>query len=182
MLEGIEASSYRMDRRSWAAAVDDKNNDAEAAWSKRCLFSELDTDRTVKCGCDVYMRLDRPSSTCREVNQNGFTLDRGTDQLFDVCTESGEWIYAPLDNPQHNGSALLSDTQMVKALSDFVDCHLVRTLSSVTPGYDTICGCEDADRFEQRSRNGKSIIRACQWINSNAMCNHFGGYMTCGEC
>jgi len=133
-------STYDMDGTSWASAVSDSGS-TDSEWSDRCLFFELGNDRCVKCGCDVYMRLNQNRSTTRNTAESeGLFLDGGQDQLFHVCNETGGRIYSPAANPQVNGSTLLmSEADMVTTLSTLLDCHLEKTLPGSVPDYATNC-------------------------------------------
>ena len=161
MLEfaGITSSPYEMDGTSWAAAAQDPG--LVDSFLERCLFFEIDDERSVQCGCHAYMRLPSPDSETRiRAGTEGFDLNPGADQLFNVCTGSGDWIYSPAANPQVNGSTLLAvEPDILADLSAKVDCHIQNTRPAEVPSFgDCSDGGDDSD-------NGGGQKPCIEWQN-----------------
>eukprot|EP00522_Entomoneis_paludosa_P001916 CAMPEP_0172471286 /NCGR_PEP_ID=MMETSP1065-20121228/67739_1 /TAXON_ID=265537 /ORGANISM="Amphiprora paludosa, Strain CCMP125" /LENGTH=574 /DNA_ID=CAMNT_0013229381 /DNA_START=20 /DNA_END=1745 /DNA_ORIENTATION=+ len=156
--------TYHMDGKSWATAVASNHQPTMESWRNRCIFFELQHDRAVQCGCDIYMRL----STTRESWTRSLHLlqnrldwssfpepNWGRNQLYNMC-HNGDFIYSPhAPNPQRNGRRLLnSNKDKVDQLSALVDCHLGKTHPQRVPDYDMECSletvqvCQDVDWFE----------------------------------
>ena len=190
MLEfaGITASPYEMDGMSWAQAVQDPALEEE--WRERCLFFELDYDRSVKCGCHVYMRLENQASGTRSMAANiGYTLNSGLDQIFNVCTGTGDWAYSPAVSQQQDGSsALASEAEKVTELSEMITCHLQKTLPEEDPTFsDCTSPCNDVASFLiYRAQTDSYETRTCDWVERimSSRCTIYGHYCpyTCGLC
>jgi len=141
--------NYKMDGKSWANAAISNNQATLNSWRERCIFYELQQDRVVQCGCDVYMRIIGVNETSwtRSLpliwTNSEPTLSSGEDQLYNMCA-NGDFIYSPhTPNPQEDGEVLLSSNPgKVSELSALVDCHLRKTEPEGTPDYDTQCALE----------------------------------------
>lgn len=208
-IAGINTDLYEMDGESWYPATQDPS--VEDQWKQRCTFFEQETDRAVKCGCDVYMQLSESSSTTRvTAGLYGITLNAAEGQLFNICSsdnmaEPFEWITSPAANPQQDGASLMnSSPETAQAMSDLIACHLTRTDPQIDPDYVTICDLADDSSTTTTSTLSSSTTsttttvscvdqtdifirgtaRTCEWISRRGRCSGFETEcpFTCGGC
>lgn len=122
---GINESSpgwYDMDGKSW------RNLDGEG--DNRCIVVELDSDRTVVCGCDKYLSIKDGSSTSKSGVTNG--LAHTPPVLgFDLCDNRGDYVTSPSSTKEVDAVS----TASLGDLKDLLDCHLDMTKPSNTPSY-----------------------------------------------
>jgi len=190
---------YKMDGKSWAHAILG-DSETQAEWKERCLFFENGLERAVKCGCTklISMPMDGGNDGTRAVaNANGLVVnDEGEDHLYDVCNESGDWIFSPGTNPEADGVELLQNNgALVDELNEMIECHLTKTSPYLTPNYDHECTgsqeeeeeeeeeetCVDAEFVVVSNRRRGDVQRDCSWIARRQLCDNYAT-SCCASC
>eukprot|EP00588_Corethron_pennatum_P013768 CAMPEP_0194271594 /NCGR_PEP_ID=MMETSP0169-20130528/5336_1 /TAXON_ID=218684 /ORGANISM="Corethron pennatum, Strain L29A3" /LENGTH=1088 /DNA_ID=CAMNT_0039013977 /DNA_START=145 /DNA_END=3411 /DNA_ORIENTATION=- len=133
-ITGIEPS-YKLDGISWLSAV--STSPTPAWWNERCIFAELDQDRSVRCGCYKYLLIDnQDSDTYTKGKKQGYSVEG--ENLFDLCDGGTEYVTDRLNNMEADGkdvsSANPSETETYKKL---LQCHIDKTSPQDPTGYDT---------------------------------------------
>jgi len=136
---GVDGTAYyEMDGISWRNAVE--KNLAETVWnSNRCLFHEIEYDRSVRCGCYKYMELDTDGTTYSR-GSNRYGLDADTRVLFNLCDdENNEGSYDIINNAETNDIKEELPSKVLE-LDQELQCHLEKTRAGRTTMDFKICG------------------------------------------
>ena len=110
-----------MDGKSWAEAVAQKNIQKKF---KRCIFTEMNHDRAVRCGCHKLVKFDQSkySKTIEKAPRYNFPTDNV--MLFDLCDKSGNYISYPNLSSETINCYNTTCKDRVKSLAKILDCFL----------------------------------------------------------
>ena len=97
---------YEMDGESWKDAVMGDSESTSYFENERCLFFELEKDRSVRCGCFKYLELYAQDSSDSTTYQKGERYDYSTDleMLFDLCGGTDEYVTEPTTSMETTNS------------------------------------------------------------------------------
>jgi len=154
---GIVDTTYDMDGISWRKAVERGLDEME--WnSNRCLFQEIEFDRSIRCGCYKYMELNSNGNTYSRGSRR-YGLDVGTEVLYDLCTNEG--IYDVTNNAETNN--IKNDLpSKVTELEQELQCHIEKTRANRAVMDFEICGpsyvfVEEEEEEEDQEGGGGGI-------------------------
>jgi len=130
--------SYDIDGSSWKEVI--AGNDSETKWKDRCLFYEMGTDRSTRCGCYKYLEIfdQTDSTTFRRGNAKGLSNDERN--LFNLCGQSEDEYVSDIRG--NNMEAInLNEGESITAsqLEAIQQCHVDRTMDG---SYDS-CQLDD---------------------------------------
>ena len=91
---------YEMDGESWKDAALGDSESSLYFENERCLFFELEKDRSVRCGCYKYLEIYAQDSDTSTTYQKGNRFDYSNDlkNLFDLCGGTDEYVTEPTTN------------------------------------------------------------------------------------
>jgi len=102
-------------------------------WSDRCIFFEMDYDRSARCGCHKIIGLGAVADSTTFERAGTLGYSQNTVQVYKVCDESGG------DNIDL--VAVSSSAATKTSLLEQLACHDARTAPGASPTY-AACGLE----------------------------------------
>jgi len=133
----VDESPYPMDGISWKNDILTGQNDYG-----RCLFFEMEKDRSVRCGCDKYLTIYEQDTAISTTYQRSIRFDYSGDltNLFDLCGGTDAYITDSGDNQEGADLNLVDDFPVTaEDMAKVLQCHLDRTSHSADPGNITMC-------------------------------------------
>jgi len=139
-----------MDGKSWAEAVAPQT---EQTKFERCIFTEMNHDRAVRCGCHKMVNFDQSkySKTIENAPKYNFPIDDV--MLFDLCDKAGNYISYPKPSPETINCYDTTCKDRVKPLTKILNCFIKKT-SSKYEDFDRVC-------VNKQKNNCKDIGISC---------------------
>jgi len=146
--------SYEIDGLSWKEAI--SGEDSGASWGDRCLYFELERDRSLICGCYKYLNIfeqsELVSTTYIRGNRKGLSNDEIN--LFDLCGGSDDYVTEIKGNNMEASNSNLIGGEPSKAsdLGKLLDCHLERIEAEEFSPCQSSSGTESNEISASQSR------------------------------
>jgi len=128
---GIDVD-YLMDGISWKEEITAVSSSTFSEFDERCLFFEMEYDRSVRCGCDKFTQIvpNGPSTTEKQGIKHGLTTDE--ENLYDLCGGGESYVTADGSNYESNNIAARYPNQAIP-FQTLMECHLERTSFETNP-------------------------------------------------
>jgi len=152
-LAGINISSdgyYGMDGKSWAEAVAPQT---EQTKFERCIFTEMNHDRAVRCGCYKMVNFDQSKYSKTIENAPKFNFPIDDVMLFDLCDKYGNYTSYPNLSPETINCYNTTCKNKVKPLTKILNCFIKKT-SPKNEDFDRVC-------VNKQKNNCKDIGISC---------------------
>ncbi|VEU33961.1 unnamed protein product [Pseudo-nitzschia multistriata] len=122
---GVSFDAYPMDGKSWMS--DEVNND-------RCIFVELQFDRSVRCGCYKFISIANLNDGRHMINADSIGASVDFNNYYNLCNEeTGEYIKAPEITSEWRST--ITNEAIRNGLQEKLICHMSRTDPTRDPDY-----------------------------------------------
>mmetsp|Transcript_317 Transcript_317/g.331 ORF Transcript_317/g.331 Transcript_317/m.331 type:complete len:118 (+) Transcript_317:841-1194(+) len=115
-----------MDGYSWKDAALGDADEVSYLQNERCLFTEIEKDRAVRCGCFKYLEMYAADADLSTTYTRGvqFQYSLDLENFFDLCGGTSEYITNKRDNQE--------ETNFVSSNPEQVSMHSLNLFFSLS--------------------------------------------------